>query len=127
MIRLRGHHLICLQFYRGEGYSRDFVEHLFHILERVKFEDVEVVEGVDDICSVCPHNSGNICTYSDSAESEVREIDKLAVELLSLRTSSKVKWNEIRGRVKSILGTWKEKVCKSCSWKEVCGIERNEG
>lgn len=58
MVRLRGHHLICLQFYRGEGYNQDFIKHLFNILERVQYEDVEVVEGVDEVCSVCPYNSG---------------------------------------------------------------------
>ena len=26
--QLRGHHLICLQFYRGEGYSGGFVSNL---------------------------------------------------------------------------------------------------
>lgn len=36
MIRLRGHHLICLHFYRGEGYSREFVENLEDIVRRAK-------------------------------------------------------------------------------------------
>ncbi|HDL01563.1 MAG TPA: DUF1284 domain-containing protein, partial [candidate division Zixibacteria bacterium] len=28
MVRLRAHHLICLHFYRGEGYSEGFIENL---------------------------------------------------------------------------------------------------
>ncbi|RLI85071.1 MAG: DUF1284 domain-containing protein [Archaeoglobales archaeon] len=128
MVRLRGHHLICLQFYRGEGYNQDFIKHLFNILERVQYEDVEVVEGVDEVCSVCPYNSGNACVYSDStAELKIREIDELAVRLLSLSPGSKVKWDEVRKKVGGILGTWREKVCKFCDWNKVCGVEtRND-
>ena len=47
--------------------------------------------------------------YSDStAELKIREIDELAVRLLSLSPGSKVKWDEVRKR--GILGTWREKV-----------------
>ena len=28
MLRLRAHHLICLQFFKGEGYSLEFIENL---------------------------------------------------------------------------------------------------
>ena len=31
-IRLRGHHFICLQFYRGEGYSAAFVSNLARVV-----------------------------------------------------------------------------------------------
>jgi hypothetical protein len=44
VIKLRGHHLICLHFYRSEGYSREFVKNLEDIVRRAtEGEKLEVV------------------------------------------------------------------------------------
>ena len=41
-MKLRGHHLICLHYYRGEGYSNAYVEHLWKNGE--KAEGGEIIE-----------------------------------------------------------------------------------
>ncbi len=121
MVRLRGHHLICLQFYRGEGYSKDFVENLYRVLEKAKSEGVEVVEGEDDVCIACPYNRNGICTHSDEANREIRRLDELAIRLLSTPLNSKVEWGSV-GSVRDVLAVWKKEACKGCDWRGVCKI-----
>jgi len=46
--KLRGHHLICLNFFRGEGYSEDFIKNIYSVMKK---EKVEIVKGADDVCA----------------------------------------------------------------------------
>jgi len=52
-VRLRGHHLICLQFFRGEGYSPEFVENLAHVITNATESGALVVAGADRVCAAC--------------------------------------------------------------------------
>lgn len=36
MSSLRGHHLICLHFFKGEGYDAAFVENLARVIAQTK-------------------------------------------------------------------------------------------
>ncbi|AAB89439.1 DUF1284 domain-containing protein [Archaeoglobus fulgidus] len=116
-MKLRGHHLICLQFFRGEGYSGEFVENVKKIMERLESgETVEVVAGVDDICVACPYNRG-YCGKDETSEERVREMDKAAVRLLGV--SEKTTWREVAERIEKVLNEWRV-FCEDCDWKEVC-------
>ena len=53
-VRLRGHHFICLQFFRGEGYSEEFIESLDALLTRLSAEPAQAVDVADDVCAACP-------------------------------------------------------------------------
>jgi hypothetical protein len=51
-VRLRGHHLLCLLTYKGEGYSPAFVANLDRIAARLAAgEAVQIVDGPDDVCT----------------------------------------------------------------------------
>lgn len=51
-IRLRGHHLLCMLTFVGEGYSPRFVANYAKIIRRMKAgEPVLIVQGPDDICA----------------------------------------------------------------------------
>lgn len=117
MHKLRGHHLICLHFFRGHGYDRGFVENLKRILATVCV--VEIVSGVDDVCEACPHNVG-FCGYSENSEKEVRELDEFALNLLKLKVGEKVEWSELKIKIPEVIERWKEFACKDCDWRSVC-------
>ena len=123
MPRLRGHHLICLHFFNGEGYSPEFVGNLRDILENTKSGDVEISQGADDICKGCPHLKQSMCRYSEDADEGIREMDKRALELLGEGEGSKVKWHEIRKRIPELFHSWYRVYCTTCAWKWAC--ERN--
>jgi hypothetical protein len=120
MITLRGHHLICLHFFNGEGYNEIFVKNLNDVLQRMRHEEIEVLSGADDVCKACPHLKDNECQYNKEADEEVREMDGVAKELLEIRSDQKVRWQEIKEKVVRIFPKWFEAYCIECDWKDVC-------
>lgn len=120
-IKLRGHHLICLHFFNGEGYNPEFVANLREILKRAETgEDIEFYSGADDICKMCPYLKGGRCLYDKDAETEIREMDRRALKLLSLKTKGRVKWLDIREKIPEIFHEWSREFCKGCDWRKVC-------
>jgi len=117
MHRLRGHHLICLHFFRrGE---ENFRENLSRILSSIS--EVEVVKGVDDVCKACRYNEG-FCNYSSKAEEEVSELDRFALHKLGVEVGSKVKWEELKAKVSKIIEEWKDFACRNCDWRGDCDV-----
>ncbi len=112
MPRLRGHHLVCLQFFVGKGYDRRFVRNVCRVIERAKRGRIVVVSGRDDVCVACPRK----CVG-------VEELDDLALELLCLRVGDRVRWDEVRRRVRRILPVWTKRACRGCVWWRVCKRE----
>ncbi len=120
-IKLRGHHLICLHFFKGEGYNPEFVKNLREILKRVESgEELEICSGADNVCKMCPYLKGKACLYDKDAEAEIRAMDKRAMRLLRLKTRDRVKWQEIRERISEIFHTWLREYCENCGWRKVC-------
>jgi len=120
MTHLRGHHLICLHFFNGEGYNPEFIGNLKDVLEKIKSEDVEISPGADDICEACPHLSQFRCRYTEDADEGIREMDKKALELLQKEEGSKVKWHEIRKKIPEFFQSWYGVYCITCGWKLAC-------
>lgn len=124
MLKLRGHHLICLHFFDGEGYDTAFVKNLEDVLKKAEYEQIEVSEGADDVCKMCPHLEGGICKYDEDAEREVRMMDEVALGLLTIDLNTKVRWQDIGEKIPAIFHEWHERYCNGCDWNDVC--EKND-
>jgi len=125
-IKLRGHHLVCLNFFQGEGYDPEFVENLRKILQRAENrEEIEVYSGPDDVCAMCPYLKKRKCFYNKDADAGIREMDRFALQLLKLKPEDSIKWQEITNKIPEIFGEWSLRYCKECSWKWAC--EKKEG
>ena len=120
MARLRGHHLVCLHFYNGEGYDEPFIRNLEKVLAEVRREGAQVVEGADDVCSLCLHRREESCTYSDAADREIREMDRKALALLGLAPGSRGDWEKTGETVVANFREWYAAHCFACSWRPVC-------
>jgi len=120
-IKLRGHHLICLHFFKGEGYNPEFIKNLQKIIERVEDgEHIEVYPGPDDICTMCPYLKDKICFYDDEAESEIKEMDRNALKLLGVKHLDKVLWLNIKNKIPEVFSQWSKEYCSACDWRKVC-------
>lgn len=120
MPNLRGHHLICLHFFRGEGYDMAFVKNLKQVLKSAELSPVRVACGIDDVCDKCPHMEDDSCRYTPHSEVEIKEMDKMALELLCLTLHSEVGWMEVREKVSGIFRSWHKSYCHTCGWKRAC-------
>jgi hypothetical protein len=121
-LRLRGHHLVCLQFYRGEGYSDAYVENLTRIVERAATERVVIVDGADDVCAACPGLSAQgVC--EDAGEELVGGLDGLALAVLGAEPGDALTLPEAREQLEAdafAVGRWRARACAGCSWEYVC-------
>lgn len=120
MVSLRGHHLICLRFFQGGGYSREFIDHLFKVIEGARSGGGEVAFGSDDVCVACPYVDGKICARGENTEEQVRRMDEEALALLGYAKGDSWTWDELGERIPSIFPSWFADQCLGCEWRGSC-------
>ena len=87
--RYRPHHLLCERFLkveipdRGEEFERVSQE-LREILERQDNLIVEVIEGIDELCRVCPDCQDECCRNPRGNEEAVRKWDGIILRGLGI-------------------------------------------
>ncbi|QER41917.1 DUF1284 domain-containing protein [Thermodesulfobacterium sp. TA1] len=118
-LHLRGHHLICLQFYKGLGYDASFVKNLNRVVKAWEKTPALIVEGPDMVCKSCPYLEGEKCALSDKIDQK----DLLALNLLKVQLGVLIEKQTVKNKLYEIWEVWKEKACKDCLWNEVCSEE----
>jgi hypothetical protein len=107
---VRYHHLLCLPRFVGKGYGDAFCANMASVKAQLEaagiLEDgwidpslVTLVEGVDDVCTACPHWLGNRC----ESEEKVRAYDATVKRLLD----------------EGVKPT-PPQVCSDCGWYSLC-------
>ena len=119
--RLRGHHLICLHFMHGCGYSPGFVMGVMHTVENLGQGPGIVVVGQDDVCDMCPTAvKGLQCAVNEHNEPGIRRLDEIALELLDLEPGDSIDFDSIKERLPEIIVEWRETACANCKWFSEC-------
>jgi len=116
-VLLRGHHLICLNFFRGEGYSEEFIENLYAVIKK---EQLEIVTGADDVCRKCPYLKEEKCQSSDYTDEKIHLQDQEALRLLGFMPGMIVDWKMIAAKLPEIIEEWKAEFCLACGYRKVC-------
>lgn len=117
---LRGHHLICLHFFRGEGYDEAFIKNLSNTLSRAEEEEITISSGADDVCTSCLYLKQSRCQYAENADEEILKMDTKALELFRLSLGDKVRWNTLRNKLHEIFPEWFPQYCTECDWRGAC-------
>jgi hypothetical protein len=135
-IRLRGHTLLCLQGFRGLGYSPSFIENLDRIHRELAVHPeraVEVGETPDIVCGACPHQMPSGCTLNgEGTEAQMHAQDRHVLSLLGLNGGDRLQWSQVLDRIRSTLsGDDLPTICGQCRWLPLgyCreGIEQLRG
>lgn len=117
--RIRAHHGMCLAYFKGEGYSAEFTEHMYRIKRELENNpEVAIVNETDDICGHCPNNLSGICTSMDKVEN----YDNKVLGLCGIEAGAVLEWKAFEGMVKEkILDAGKRHgVCGGCQWEHLC-------
>ena len=119
-MKLRPHHLLCIGFFEGKGYSPSFVQHMTRIIARLKQNapPITLTCGCDAICQACPHCIGGTCETAV----KVLRYDKAVLAFCCLREGETLPYPLLRERVTAeILAKGRlSAVCEDCTWSSVC-------
>jgi hypothetical protein len=118
-LKLRPHHALCIQFFIGKGYSAEFTENMYNIIEKLKFNpDITVTMGADVLCSKCPNLQDGICIN----ESHVKYTDKKTAEICGFKDGMIVDAEDFFGRADDKIINAKKmcEVCQQCRWNSIC-------
>lgn len=125
MLHLRAHHFVCLYFYQGKGYSREFEKNIKDLLVRAKnSEKIKVVRGADDVCRYCPSLENNKCGGNDNTERLIKRLDVMACNYLFIEVGDVVMWKDMKAKVKFAPERWFSEFCSFCDWEKICGFIR---
>lgn len=121
-LRLRPHHLLCIQNYRGHGYSRDFHQKMTAVIEVLRSPsgaEVLLTGGADDLCGFCPH-----CRDGSCESINPDRFDALVCAHTQTAPGDTFTWKLSPGTdmspVPPVTKDLLEECCSGCSWFDLC-------
>jgi hypothetical protein len=117
MLLLRPHHINCIFFYKGIGYSKDFTEGMDDILNLVKEEPntkIKLIVNCDDLCTNCPNKqSDNVCITKEKVDT----LDYNTLQIYNLKENQEYTFNEIINTIYKDFDKNKlQDICSTCNW-----------
>ncbi|MGN1114742.1 MAG: DUF1284 domain-containing protein [Oscillospiraceae bacterium] len=119
MIKLRPHHALCIQFFCGNGYSKDFVDNMNRLIQSLKTNpQIEVTFSKDSVCNCCPNSENGCCNSQCNVENK----DKNVAEICSFSNGEICSADYFFGsaKVNIIQSGLRKKVCGECQWNNIC-------
>lgn len=118
-IALRPHHLTCLFFYVGHGYSPAFTARMDELSTRVRdpAERLVLVRGCDDdlACAACPHRTATGCeTEARVAAFDARTLAEFGLEI-GVPCEAPSLFAAMFGRFDAARF---ERICGDCEWRQ---------
>ena len=119
-ISIRAHALLCLQGFRGKGYSPAFVKHMGDvaaILKRKPDQIVRVLASRDTFCNVCPHDADGCTLGGEGHEAHIRAQDADVLQRLGLEAGAELPWSTLVRRLAiHVQGIDLRTICTTCPW-----------
>ena len=117
MLLLRPHHINCIFFYKGLGYSEDFIGEMNNLLTLLKEHSdtkIKLIVNCDTLCKNCPNKQlGDICITKE----KVDKLDYNTLQVYALKENEEYTFNEIIDTVYKHFNKNKfHKICSTCNW-----------
>ena len=124
-MKIRAHHLLCIQGFQGYGYREDFSKNMAEIIEILQNfpeHEIEIVTETDSICNCCPYNINGNCQESHESNEKIVSMDLKVLEKLDISPGSifeaKKIFNIANNKIKTYLDM--KDICGDCRWSEKC-------
>ena len=127
VIKLRPHHINCIYFFVGLGYSREFVENMKNVIKQLKTDKnirIQFTMETDDLCSHCPNRINNFC----NTEEKVKQFDKQTIKYYNIDMTKLYDYTFFENIYKNFNYKTLKNICGSCEWYKqgVCGKNNNK-
>ncbi len=123
-MKIRAHHLLCIQGFQGLGYSKEFVENMNNVIEFLKSspdQKIQITADCDVLCAYCPHNIQGKCVQSSDSNKNVMQMDFDVLKTIDLDLDTTIKAIDAFQHVKKNINSVNiYKICRSCKRKEKC-------
>ena len=122
VVNLRAHHGMCMYFYKGKGYSGDFVENMGAMKEILAENPlIRLLEGYDDVCAACPNKRAESCAEKAS------RYDREVLRRCGLSVGDTLPYRDFSENiVETILRPGlRAEICGDCQWSSLCHWEEN--
>lgn len=124
-IKLRAHHLLCLQGFQGYGYNQEYIQNLKAIFHRFDTEPdltIVVITECDDVCAKCPFNKDGVCSKEPDSAWKVKDMDLRVLKKIRLKEGQKGTADELIDLVNEKLKDINDvqPICGDCEWKKDC-------
>jgi hypothetical protein len=123
-LKIRAHHLCCIQGFQGYGYSLAFVANMRAVisdLEALPSRPLMLVTECDAICVSCP--SKRECTVQESVLSQrIRQMDLAVLKKLRIDDGTVENADEAFRLINSKINKASdiEEICGACKWRQKC-------
>ena len=123
-MKLRPHHILCIQKFTGHGYDAEFTAHMTSIVSTLfctTDTEISVAEGCDELCASCPHNNGGVCASLE----KVAFMDRAVLDICGFSYGESIRWTDASARVCEMIfapgnSLAFSSVCSGCEWFELC-------
>lgn len=123
-LKLRAHHLCCIQGFQGYGYSPIFVTNLGAVILYIMSfpsRPLKLVSECDIICASCPRKKE--CTAQKSIRARsIWNMDLTVMEKLGIKEGTIIEASEAFSLLNSQLieACEIEDICGTCKWRPKC-------
>ena len=120
-MKLRPHHILCIQKFTGHGYDEEFTRHMTAVVASLAQNpdiEIEVARECDELCGHCPNNSGGVCTSLE----KVAEMDSGVLNICGLYYGNSASWVELMQTARKRIFETEEfnNICSHCQWFKLC-------
>ena len=123
-IKIRAHHLLCIQGFQGYGYSKDFETHMQRIiifLNTNPSTKIQIITKTDELCSHCPYNYKNSYNMDKYSHIIMKKLDKLVIKKFLLKENQIYTIEDALKLVNNNINQSKlMEICGNCSWNNKC-------
>jgi hypothetical protein len=121
-LRIRAHHLLCMQGFQGLGYNEEFTKNMAWITDKILNEPfflLEIITEADSICQHCPHLVQDKCDQ-EHPSGKIKSMDIQVLKNLKIKPGTLISSQEALSRTRNIPPAMVKKICGNCLWREDC-------
>lgn len=126
-MKIRAHHLLCMQLYEGKGYNDEFCKGMEQVIKDIRTNGVSftVQKKADIICKKCPNRMKKTECRLGSQDVEKKDIE--VMKALNLKNNEIISYEIIYQRLENNIDENKFlNICGSCRWfrENICSGEK---